>query len=219
MRGDPPVPLNYERIIFLFPIRKMAAQGEQGQGGVEIVLIESMVQDDSTMQVDHPPRVVSSTDQMLEVMGQSMEDMNEMRANAQNMGGRMEFMGRFVESMNARVDVMNADRQAWRENKRTMDCKMAAPRDRTNEPTRGIVDGVGPAMEMEKLKEVEVARDAVITNGETEACRVRHEETTEIIKEITEKTKTTEAETREIEGELKETKDEHTHTHGVSEGQ
>ena len=44
MRGDPPVPLNSE--FKLFPIRKMAAQGERGQGGIGFN-IESMARDGS----------------------------------------------------------------------------------------------------------------------------------------------------------------------------
>ena len=46
-------------------------------------------------------------------------------------------------------------------------------------------------------------------NEVTELTETQRE--TQVLKEITE--------TREIEGELNETKDKHTHTHGVSEGQ
>ena len=93
-----------------------------------------------------------------------------METNAQNMGGHMEFMGRFVENMNARVDAMDADRQAWREGRRTMDCKMAEPRGRTNKSWGATA--VRPSMEAG-----EVMTSDVIINGETKTCKTRHEVT------------------------------------------
>ena len=47
MRGDPPVPLNYE-LLKIIPICKMAVQGEQGQGGLGMCFnVESMAPDGS----------------------------------------------------------------------------------------------------------------------------------------------------------------------------
>ena len=70
-------------------------------------------------------------------------------------------------------------------------------------------------------------------NGVTETCTRRVEtreiikQETEVMNEVTELTETQRetqelkeiTETREIEGEVKEAKDEHTHTHGIREGQ
>ena len=107
----------------------------------------------------------------------------------------------------------------------TTEHKMAVPCAGANE-LRENVDCVGPAVETGEDKIIrETCWTRLVTvekvtiterekvNGVTEMC-MRRVETREIMNEVTEIT-----ETPEIEGEVKETKDEHTHTHGVNEGQ
>ena len=74
------------------------------------------------------------------------------------------------------MDEMRGDMQAWGEEMRVMDCKMAAPRGGATEPTRGSANCVGPAMETGK---VDGTSDAII---DEETCRTRHEGVTEKLK-------------------------------------
>jgi len=145
---------------------------------------------------------------------------DKMDENMQTLRGEMQSMGLNLQAGQKAI-VAIARRET-----RTTEHKMAAPRGRDTEPAKGSVDCVGPRMETGEVtiirktcwaRLVKVTEKVTVTereklNGVTETC-TRHVETreTQELKEITE--------TQEIEGELDETKDEHTHTHGVSEGQ
>ena len=94
---------------------------------------------------------------------------NKMDANMQTLRGEMQSMGLNLQ----------AGQEAMRTGVRGI---MAAPRGRATEPTRGSANCVRPAMETGK---VEGTSDVTI-DGETETCRVRHEGTTEKLKEVME---------------------------------
>ena len=89
----------------LFSIRNMASQEELGQVGIDVVLVEPMVQDDTPMQEDIPPQpnpevvlevagaahehtpcAISPMDQIMQMMRQLVQDVRttneKMDANA-----------------------------------------------------------------------------------------------------------------------------------------
>ena len=117
-------------------------------------------------------------------------------------------MNQNAQSMELKMDEMRGDMQAWGEEMRVMDCKMAAPRGGATEPTRGSVECVQPAMETGK---VEGTSDVTMIDGET--CKLGHEGVTEKLKEVTEMEKLTVTETQII----KETKEETNESEGTME--
>ena len=135
-----------------------------------------------------------------------------MDASAQSMKGGFE---RKMDEVRGEIQCMGLNLQAG------IRGIMAAPRGGATEPTRGSVECVQPAME---TGEVGITRDATTIIGET--CRVRHEGTTEKLKEVTETQEIKETKSQEFteiinevtetqkskEGnELDKLNDEHTH--------
>ena len=120
--------------------------------------------------------------------------MDDMRGDMQTLRGDMQTQRGEMQSMGLNLQAgQKAIRAIARGEMRTMDYKMAAPRGGTSEPW-GSVTAVWPAMDTGK-----VGTSDVIIVGET--CRVRHEETTEEPKEVTETEKLTETqrETQDLE--------------------
>jgi len=136
------------------------------------------------------PNMENCMERKMDANAQRMEvNAQALRGDMQTQRGEMQSMGLSLQSG------QKAIRAIARGEMRTMDCIMAAPRGGDTEPA-GSANGVGPAMDTGK---VGVTRDAVTVIGETETCRVRHEEMTEKLNE--------ETETQELK-EIKETKGE-----------
>ena len=108
---------------------------------------------------------VRTTNDKMDASAQNLK--NEIKASAQNIRGDIQVMN----------DRMDAGMQAWREDRRAMDWKMAPARGETTE-SRGSVEVVRPAME---TGEVGMTRDA--TTIDVETCKTRHKGATEKLKE------------------------------------
>ena len=129
----------------------------------------------------------ANTQDLRNKMDESARDMDAnmeaLMGNMQTQRGEMQTMGLSLQSGQKAITAIA------RGEMRTMDYKMAAPRGGTSEPW-GSVTAVWPAMDTGK-----VGTSDVIIVGET--CRVRHEETTEEPKEVTETEKLTETKSQE----------------------